>query len=415
MNRRSAGNERNLLVSHSNTPRRRTTSSSKLGMLFGGGDNEEISSLITGINDLSVTSKLTAKSADAQRRGAESLAKWARESRNAAIDDVMQRTTQLFMMYSEKQVQFARDYEHFLQQLRKIADTERRVKAHERDVQRLEDKEYKLKKDIRRGSSVFRSRRGADLAVMREQLEKISAEREIAERRLAEARAEAEVIKMFQFRQGMMGIADSYRNLANNCQAIFNCQREITELVPAVSTQDVTRMLYDGIPYTRERVEEVRRSLESGEVPLQYNPPSARRRSDPPRRGGGAREAARNIMGTPPPPYSATAPTSAELVAPTSRHSPRDDPPSIHVTPRTRPVDNNNASRVPPRTNPNRHSACAITLRSASNAAPPTNANNGSHRIYPELPPNPYAVLKQHQRHDGDRYGAAPLCTHGDF
>uniref|UniRef100_A0A915PZ62 F-BAR domain-containing protein n=1 Tax=Setaria digitata TaxID=48799 RepID=A0A915PZ62_9BILA len=243
--------------------RRRTTSFSKLsqflqtGSVLGGSG-----SIQSALLDLSATGKLMTKIAESQRRGIESLAIWAHNAGNTAIDDVMQQTRQLYEIFIEKELQFARQYEHYVQQLQKIADAERAMKDEEEKVMYLEEKERKLEREVEKGVSFFKQRRGGDIYLLRQKLEQTKASREHAQRNLSDHRAEMEVVKMFRFRNGMQGIADSYQDFARSCAAIFNCQREIIEMVPAVSDQDVRHMVYCGTPLTKNRVDDLRRSLQ---------------------------------------------------------------------------------------------------------------------------------------------------------
>lgn len=62
-----------------------------------------------------IFSKFTSKIAETQQKALNTLTEWAKSSQNAAIDDVMQNTNELFRLFSEKQIRFAQDYNHFLQ------------------------------------------------------------------------------------------------------------------------------------------------------------------------------------------------------------------------------------------------------------------------------------------------------------
>uniref|UniRef100_A0A914DG08 Uncharacterized protein n=1 Tax=Acrobeloides nanus TaxID=290746 RepID=A0A914DG08_9BILA len=385
MNRRSAGNERNLLVNTQNVPRRRTNSE-KLplaSLLNSSSDEDNLKDLAVGLRKLELANKLVEEAAETQRKGMQKLHKWASKSRNAAIDDVMSHTKELFELKADKTRQWAHDDAHFVREFSKIIETSKNLEKYEDELRRLEAEERKIKKQLRKSSpSLFWSKKGGDLVMLQQKYNQVVAEREDAERELKEKRAEAEVINMYIFRRAMTGMSDSYRNLGKNYLDIFTCQREITEMVPSVVNQDVNRMIYEGIPYTRERVQELRRSLDN-EIPLSYNPPSARRRSDEPMRNRGRSS---NRQGTPPPPYSPNAHPAMSDPIPAQRNAQQNE--VGDETPR-RPHLVQHIPRFTPRTNPSRHPA---VLRQS--VPPNPNAPSNNNRLYPQLSPNPYAMLK---------------------
>lgn len=49
------------------------------------------------------------------------------------------------------------------------------MRAAEREVEELEEKEKKLKRELRKGVSFFRQRRGGDICLLRQGLEQASA------------------------------------------------------------------------------------------------------------------------------------------------------------------------------------------------------------------------------------------------
>ncbi|VDN53419.1 unnamed protein product [Dracunculus medinensis] len=330
----------------------------------------ELALLENGLQELSLTSKFTSKIAETQQKALNTLTEWAKSSQNAAIDDVMQNTNELFRLFSEKQIRFAQDYNHFLQQLEKIVEDEREITKAEHQVNILEEKERKLRKEIQKRPSFFR--RGGDIFLLRQELDKVIADKEKAKRIFGETRAEMEVIKMFRFRKGMQGIADSYCSLANKCHAVFTCHREITELVPAISEQDVQRMVYDGMHIARERVNNLRRSL--NRITSTDN---LRQSIRPAKRNEPSHRLHRNSFPSPPPPYSTL---EQSLSSNRNNQSTENASETIndHVWGHKRYVPHA-SSQTSSKLHKGMHSYSFPLIQ----------------RLYPKLPKNPYLVMKK--------------------
>uniref|UniRef100_A0A0K0DZA4 F-BAR domain-containing protein n=1 Tax=Strongyloides stercoralis TaxID=6248 RepID=A0A0K0DZA4_STRER len=286
--------------------------------------NNSINKLLEGLNNMSSTSILIKKQAEIQMKAINSMTKWAIENDNAAIDDVMKKTNEVFKLFSNRMVHFANEHETSIKVLKKIEQTEKAIKMAEKKILQINEQEKKINKDIKKfsrssSSSFFKSKKPTDLAVLQHDLNKIKSAKINAEKELSDVKAEMEVIKMFRFRKGMEGISIAWKNFAMDLASIFTCQQELIDMVPAISTEDVREMVYEGSSQTSNMIEDLKEKLRitnlSNNIDRNYG-----RRSEPIRSTPQLLSQSNRRRGTPPPPYSLAVAPEYETSTP-RRHS----------------------------------------------------------------------------------------------
>ncbi|CEF69766.1 Hypothetical protein SRAE_2000441200 [Strongyloides ratti] len=339
--------------------------------------NNSVNKLLEGLNSMSSTSILIKKQAEIQMKAMNCMTKWAIENDNAAIDDVMRKTNEVFRLLSDRLIHFANEHEASIKVLKKIEQTEKAIKMGEKKLLQINEQEKKITKDIKKfsrtsSSSFFKSRKPTDLAILHHDLNKIKNAKINAEKELSDVKAEMEVVKMFRFRKGMEGMSIAWKNFAIDLASIFTCQQELINMVPAVSTEDVREMIYEGGTQTSSIVEDLKEKLRinnfSSNNDRNYGRRSEPVRSPPQLLGECTRR------GTPPPPYSlAIAP---EYETPTPRRH------STYVSPASSEDSDYSSSSS---TNGNRQNdRTPLRVPICPNGQIP----NG--RLYPTLSPNPY-------------------------
>lgn len=114
-------------------------------------------------------------------------------------------------------------------------------------------------------------------------------DRQLAEQRANETKLEQEAAKMLRFKKAMNLLAQSYLKMGEACTVVFEAQRDISNQIPDgcdVGPSQLPFLQYVGAPYTRQRVDMVRRRMSEivgGTQPSEGSPESIqprRRASD---------------------------------------------------------------------------------------------------------------------------------------
>lgn len=99
---------------------------------------------------------------------------------------------------------------------------------------------------------------------MQHTLQETGRERQVAEQRAGEIKLEQEAVKMLRFKKAMNLLAQSYLNMGQACTLVFEAHRDISDQIPDgcdVGPAQLPYLQYVGAPFTRQRVEVVRRRM----------------------------------------------------------------------------------------------------------------------------------------------------------
>merc|ERR1719336_1381284 len=179
------------------------------------------------------------------------LVKWSLKDENRAIQDALTQVGELFSVWTEVQRELTDHIKEFKHQFDMILEGAKQMDAAKTDLQLAEQKEGKIKKELKKAAKKATSE---ELREMTARLEEAEREKDLAQLEVVDRVREHEAVKMIRIKEGITKVSEAYVDYAQKCDVIFSAQKEIALQIPDVHDKDIQDIKYTGAGSTMQAV-----------------------------------------------------------------------------------------------------------------------------------------------------------------
>lgn len=199
-------------------------SGARLKALNGG--HADLNLVISELRDvrLAMKSFLTAQNAVAQ-----DMVLWAQADENRVIQDVMTQLAELNALWTDVQKDFVEQLKSFRHHFELILEGEKQVDQARNALAACEQKELRIKKELKRAAKKATVEEISQLEVKLAQAERA---KDLAQFETLEKVQEHEAVKLIRLKQGLLQLSEAYLALANRGALLFEAQRGIAQVMP---------------------------------------------------------------------------------------------------------------------------------------------------------------------------------------
>uniref|UniRef100_A0A147BHM0 Putative myosin-i heavy chain-like protein n=1 Tax=Ixodes ricinus TaxID=34613 RepID=A0A147BHM0_IXORI len=225
-------------------------SGARLKALNGG--HADLNLVISELRDIRLAMKsfLTAQNSVSQ-----DLVLWAQADENRVIQDVMSQLAELNTFWTDVQRDFVEHLKAFKHHFDLILEGEKQVDQARNALVLCEQKELKIKKELKKASKKATVEEISNLELKLAQAERA---KDLAQYEAMEKVQENEAVKLIRVKEGLLKLSEAYLELANKCAIIFESQRDIAAHIPDVHHMALHEMKYTGTGAMKQAVQKAK-------------------------------------------------------------------------------------------------------------------------------------------------------------
>ncbi|XP_063219267.1 uncharacterized protein LOC134529287 isoform X2 [Bacillus rossius redtenbacheri] len=251
-----------------------------------GSGHRELNMVISELKGARCAAKVFAS---AQHTAMQELIRWAVSEKNQSLRNTFVLLSELADLWSQVQKEFTDNLKDFIYQFEMVLEGEYKIDETRNYVTSCEQKEMKIKKELKKLSSKSPN---DSINKLETKLKDAQQSKDVAQLEMIEQVKENEAVKMIRVKSGLLKVSDAYLQMARKCFVIHEAYYDVASQVPDVDDKDIYKVKHTGF---REASAAVNRAKEK----INIRPCRPHSSISP------------SLPRTPPPPYSPPAQSSS--------------------------------------------------------------------------------------------------------